>query len=132
MKEQSTLVSLTSFCLALVSTKAAFHFSASLLPSSVLIFRSMCKSILLPTRTIGTLYKNTEINYYIKIILRIINRKALTELYRQCPKVCHKLFVLFGSSYSTLQSIRERNHESPCCTEMGICCTRLVRPYPLT
>ena len=45
----------TSFCLADVSRNDAFHDSAKRLPSSVDTARSWCRSVLLPTRTTGTL-----------------------------------------------------------------------------
>lgn len=48
----------TSFCLADVSRNDAFHCSAKRLPSSVDTARSWCKSVLLPTRTTGTLFFN--------------------------------------------------------------------------
>jgi hypothetical protein len=45
----------TSFCLALVSKKAACHESANLFPCSAVIIRSTYRSVLFPTKTIGTL-----------------------------------------------------------------------------
>lgn len=62
--QKADLIIITSFCFALVSTNDAFHFSASLLPSSVLILRSVCKSVLFPTRTIGTLNDTINIRYF--------------------------------------------------------------------
>lgn len=49
------IVCITSFCLAEVSKKFARHDSANFLPSSALTARSWCKSVLLPTKTTGTL-----------------------------------------------------------------------------
>lgn len=45
----------TSFCFADVSKKVARHDSANFFPSSVVTARSWCKSVLLPTKTTGTL-----------------------------------------------------------------------------
>lgn len=44
-----------SFCFAEVSKNVAFHNSANFLPSSNVTALSWCKSVLFPTRTIGTL-----------------------------------------------------------------------------
>ena len=50
-----TLSSLTWFSLADVSRKKAFICFANSLPSSTVTRRSLCKSLLFPTKTIGTL-----------------------------------------------------------------------------
>lgn len=46
---------LTVFCLAEASKNIAFQSSANFLPSSVEIILSICKSVLFPTKTMGTL-----------------------------------------------------------------------------
>jgi hypothetical protein len=60
----------TSFCLADVSRKAAFQESANLFPSSLLIIRSIWRSVLLPTKTIGTLQNVAHFIHFIYITMQ--------------------------------------------------------------
>lgn len=86
-----------SFCFADVSKNEAFHESASRLPSSELIIRSICKSVLLPTKTMGTLKKWKLINSQSKFqALIMLSVGYIINLVKMSLTLCHLVTSIFA------------------------------------
>lgn len=124
---QSVPFLFTSFCLADVSKNDAFHDSANRLPSSIEIARSWCRSVLLPTRTTGTLVGHTQKkqNYKSKFAHEVCKWFCPTSVYPLRPTISRIWFVPLRMIRCSLWNRLKHTRENPCYTELEICCTYL-------
>lgn len=97
-KSWRKMSSTDSFCFAEVSKNVAFHNSASFFPSSDVTALSWCKSVLFPTRTIGTL-KRFGFNWWTDNVFERMNSLSFS----------HDVYQLFVNDFDDLERLLTRD-----------------------